>query len=49
MGLVIYLCILASVLFAGMVGDKSAENRRNFVYAFCVCIIAATAAALKIM
>lgn len=46
-GLIIFLCIAAVVLLIGMIGDKEAANRRNYTYAFCMCLFTIIAIVLS--
>lgn len=34
------LCIFMTLLLFGMIGDKDAQNRKNFTYGFCATVIA---------
>lgn len=38
--MVIALAIMTVVLFLGMIADKDENNRKNFTYAFMVCVLA---------
>ncbi len=37
---VILLMLMALILFAGIIGDKELENRKNYTKAFCVLVAA---------
>lgn len=43
------LTIFMTILLLGMVGDKDAQNRKNFTYAFCVVVVAIVVMILKCM
>ena len=47
--LVAIFCIFAIILLLGMIGDKNAENRRNYTYGFCSLVAAITILAIKFM
>lgn len=40
--LIIFVCVVAGILLLGMIADSDAENRKNFTYAFCTCLLALT-------
>lgn len=46
--IVAMFCIFAILLLLGMVGDRNAENRKNYASGFCVLVIAITVLALKL-
>ena len=38
--MIVFLAILAVILFLGMIADSDTENRKNFTYSFITVIIA---------
>lgn len=40
--LIIFVCVISGILLLGMVADDDAENRKNFTYGFCTCMLALT-------
>lgn len=47
--LIAVFCVIAVILLFGMIGDKDAENRKNFTLAFCTLVAAITLVVLKFM
>lgn len=45
----ILFSLMAVILFFGMVGDKDANNRKNFTYGFVALVIAILAISLKMI
>lgn len=40
--LVAMFVVIAILLLLGMIGDKDANNRRNYTYSFCTVVLAIT-------
>ena len=40
--LIWFICTITIILMIGMIADKEAENRKNFTYGFCTCLLALT-------
>lgn len=40
--LVIFVCVVTGILLLGMIADGDPENRKNFTYGFCTCMLALT-------
>lgn len=40
--LIAVFVIIAIVLLLGMIGDKDANNRRNYSYSFCAIVLSIT-------
>lgn len=43
------LSIFMTILLLGMVGDKDAQNRKNFTYGFCAVVFAIVIMVIKCM
>lgn len=47
--ILIVFCLAAILLLFGMIGDKDANNRRNYTYGFCTLVAAIVLILIKFM
>ena len=47
-GLLIFLCVISTIILFCMMGERNEKNMANYTCAFCTCVLAiATIVALK--